>query len=140
MSREEDEQRPSPGFKVEDRRRFSETGDARPEAEDRTAAPVPETAPSKPEALPAGNEPGAEEISFSSFIMGLTTQALVHLGEIPDPMTKQTIADLGAARQLIDILGLLQQKTSGNLDKTESELLQGMLYDLRLRFVERAKR
>ncbi|HVM98500.1 MAG TPA: DUF1844 domain-containing protein [Candidatus Acidoferrales bacterium] len=141
MSREEDEQR-TPAFKVEDRRRFSETGEARAEAPD--AAPG---AADKPAALsePApnfemGDAPETEDLNFSSFIVGLTTQALVHLGEIPDPISKQVAADLSAARQMIDILGLLQQKTRGNLDKTESDLLDGMLYDLRLRFVERTKR
>lgn len=137
MSREEDEQA-SQGFKVEDRRRFSETGEARPGAVDAAASTPAQPEPANAPPPSATQHP--DELTFSSFIMGLTTQVLVHLGEIPDPITKQSSADLAAARQLIDILGLLQQKTHGNLDETESELLQGMLYDLRLRFVERAKR
>ena len=80
------------------------------------------------------------ELNFSTFIISLSTQAFVLLGEIPDPLTKESRADLGAARQMIDILGIVQEKTRGNLDKAESELLEGLLYDLRLRFVERARR
>ena len=143
MSHEEDQQ-PKRGFKVEDRRRFSETGDVLP---DRAEADTPaahgdfrpvterESAPS-----PTRDEAPPTELNFSTFVISLSTQALAHLGEIPDPFTKQTTMDLGAARQMIDILGILRDKTKGNLDSVESNLLEGLLYDLRLRFVERSKR
>ncbi|OFV89813.1 MAG: hypothetical protein A3J75_03555 [Acidobacteria bacterium RBG_16_68_9] len=78
-------------------------------------------------------------MNFSTFVLSLSTQALAHLGEIPHPVEGTTTVDLNAARQLIDILGLLREKTRGNLDKTEESLLQNILYDLRMRYVERSR-
>jgi hypothetical protein len=126
------------GFKVEDRRRFSETGDPRTESVD-GAAPS-----AHPDAQPPGGEnPAAEppfEMSFSTFILSLSTQALAHLGEIPHPVDARVTVDLGAAKQLIDILGILERKTTGNLDATESNLLEHVLYDLRIKYVECVRR
>ena len=79
-------------------------------------------------------DPG--EMSFSTFVIGLTTQALMHLGEIADPMQQEVGRDLPAAKQMIDLLGILRDKTKGNLDQAEEQLLDSMLYDLRMRFVE----
>ncbi len=79
------------------------------------------------------------DLNFSTFIISLSTQALAHLGEIPNPIDRQLAVDLGAAKQLIDILGILKDKTKGNLDKPETDLLDGLLYDLRIRYVERVR-
>ncbi len=79
------------------------------------------------------------EMSFSTFVIGLTTQALMHLGEIADPLQLETGRDLPAAKQMIDLLGILREKTKGNLDQAEEQLLDSMLYDLRMRFVEVAR-
>ena len=76
------------------------------------------------------------EMTFSTFVIGLTTQALMHLGEIADPTQPQMAADLPAAKQMIDLLGILREKTKGNLDDAETQLLDSMLYDLRIRYVE----
>ncbi len=76
------------------------------------------------------------EMSFSTFVMGLTTQALMHLGEIPDPVDQRVMHDLPAAKQMIDLLGILRDKTKGNLDAAEEQLLGEVLYDLRMRYVE----
>jgi hypothetical protein len=73
-------------------------------------------------------------------VISLCTQALAHLGEIPDPATGTISADLTGARQLIDILAMLQEKTRGNLDADESSLLEQALYDLRIKYVEHAQR
>ena len=126
------------GFTVKDRRRFSETGDVR----DPAAAPSPEppardsepsrTAPPEPPAEPVPGEP----VTFSTFVLGLSTQALLHLGEIPNPVTGAVETDLEAARQVIDILGMLAQKTRNNLEPSEQSLLESALYDLRMRYVE----
>lgn len=92
---------------------------------------------------PPGAEPedvSAEEINFPNFILSLMTQALMHMGEIPDPMTQQVHRDLGLAKQTIDLIGLLEQKTKGNLSKDEEHLMSEVLYRLRLQFVEVAKR
>jgi hypothetical protein len=78
--------------------------------------------------------------SLASFVFSLSTQALVHLGEVPDPIDGTAHTNLEAARQIIDILAILAEKTRGNLDEAESSLLESALYDLRMRFVDRARR
>jgi hypothetical protein len=145
MSTDEENQEKR-GFKVEDRRRFSESGEARPEGPDGTppestatgAAAVDADAGAAAEA-PA-SEPPPLDLNFSTFVISLSTQALAHLGEIANPIDRSMAVDLGAAKQLIDILGILKDKTKGNLDATEAGLLDNMLYDLRLRYVERVRR
>ena len=124
------------GFKVEDRRRFSETGEPRPEPPDSAQAAPP---PQPGGAATAAPAPPEWEINFSTFVISLSTQALAHLGEIPHPLDNQTTVDLGGAKQLIDILGILKDKTKGNLDESEGALLNHVLYDLRLKYVERAR-
>ncbi len=132
-----DEQEHSRGFKVEDRRRFSESGEVRDAAAE-APAPPPTEAPA-PEAPPTSTgEAAGPEINFATFIISLSTQALANLGEIPDPLERSTRIDLPAARQIIDILGLLRDKTTGNLDEAERALLDAALYDLRMKYVERA--
>jgi hypothetical protein len=81
----------------------------------------------------------APEITFGTFVVGLSTQALVHLGEIPDPLSGQPSADLPAAQQLIDIIAILKEKTRGNLDRDEDSLLETILFELRMKYVERAR-
>ncbi|MFZ0886935.1 MAG: DUF1844 domain-containing protein [Candidatus Binataceae bacterium] len=135
------------GFKVDDRRRFSPEGELKPEHRQSEAEPVPAQQAPKAEAPPHQEEAGAHpqahealsEMTFSAFIVGLSTQALVHLGEIPDPVTGKPSRDLPGAQQLIDILGLLQQKTEGNLDADELHLLDTILFDLRMKYVEIAR-
>ena len=77
----------------------------------------------------------ARPLDFSTFLLSLGTSALVQLGEAPDPTDGLAGPDLEAARQTIDLLGLLEVKTAGNLDTGEARLLKNLLYDLRLRFV-----
>jgi hypothetical protein len=69
--------------------------------------------------------------------MGLSTQTLMHLGEIPDPIDKKMEADFEGAKQMIDILGILEKKTQGNLESDEKALMENVLYDLRLRYVQK---
>ena len=121
-------------FKVEDRRRFSETGEPRADA----PATAAETASSPPPEQPAAAEQPAA-LTFLTFVLGLSTEALAYLGEMPHPLTRQVQTDLPAAQHFIDILGLLQEKTRGNLDQGEAELLERVLYDLRLKYVERVR-
>ena len=144
-----DESGREPSFKVQDRRRFSATGDAREEvAEEKSpaaAAAASEPAARAPDATaPLGDEPAAgpeagAEITFASFVFSLSTQTLVHLGEVPDPTDGSARVNLEAARQIIDILAMLLEKTRGNLDPAEGTLLDSALYDLRMRYVDRAR-
>mgnify|MGYP000377741988 CR=1 FL=1 len=75
-------------------------------------------------------------ITFSTFILSLNTAALVHLGELPDPLTKEKRVDLVLAKQVIDTLEMLREKTKGNLTPEEEELFKSILFDLKLRFVK----
>jgi hypothetical protein len=104
--------------------------------------------------MTASTEPKAEEgsktgdksnlelprIDFSTFVVSLSTSALYSLGLAANPETGQVEApNLELARQAIDTLELLQEKTRGNLDAEEYKLLESLLYDLHLRFVESRK-
>jgi hypothetical protein len=79
-------------------------------------------------------------VTFLGFILSLAHTAAVHFGDVPDPVSGQTIpANLPAAQQMIDILSLLEEKTRGNLTAEERQFLDQILYELRLRYVEAGK-
>jgi len=130
MEQDKEERR---GFQVKDRRRFSETGEARSEASEEPAPASP--AASEPSSPPHPSAP-EEPVTFSTFVLSLSTQALLHLGEIADPVSGAVERDLGAAKHVIDILAILGEKTRNNLEPDEQALLDSMLYDLRMRYVE----
>jgi hypothetical protein len=75
-------------------------------------------------------------IDFSTFVLSLSHSALVSLGDAPNPIDGRRDENLPMARQTIDLLALLEEKTSGNLTGEEERVLQQALYDLRLRYVE----
>ena len=111
------------GFKVVDRR-----GSAGEQAQEHEApAEEPRAAKGSGAPLPA--------IDFATFVMSLGSSALYHLGELEGGER-----NLALAKQTIDILGMLEEKTRGNLTDDEARLLQHLLYDLRLKFVEARKR
>jgi hypothetical protein len=79
----------------------------------------------------------ASTINFVAFVLSLAHTAAVHFGDVPDPVSGQTSpANLPAAQQMIDILALLEEKTRGNLTAEERQLLEQVLFELRMRFVE----
>jgi hypothetical protein len=89
-----------------------------------------------------GREPGGDEdgLPFAAFVLSLVHTAAVHFGDVPDPHSGQpSEQNLPAAEQMIDILTLLERKTRGNLTAEERQLLDQVLYELRLRFVEAQK-
>jgi hypothetical protein len=80
------------------------------------------------------------QISFVAFVYSLASNAAVHFGDLPDPMTnEQRPPDLDAAAQLIDLLVMLEEKTRGNLTAEERQLLETVIFELRMRFVEAKK-
>ena len=81
----------------------------------------------------------AQTPDLTALFLMLAQSAHLHLGDATDPSARDIPQDLDQARYLIDLLALLQEKTNGNRSQKESELLEGLLYDLRLRFVEKAK-
>jgi len=79
------------------------------------------------------------EVTFSAFIMSLNTSILFHLGELADPATGRTTVDFDLARNAIDTLVMLEQKTKGNLSRDEEGLLKSIVYDSKIRFVKAVK-
>jgi hypothetical protein len=79
------------------------------------------------------------ELNFSAFVISLASSAAVHFGDLADASTgERQPPNLPAAKQMIDLLSLMEQKTKGNLDADEQQLLTQVLYELRLRFVQAA--
>ena len=132
------------GFKVHDKRRFTGEGEAREEQATGETQEPGEAPPSEPKPEP-GAQPGRapqdrrEElpsINFSTFIISLSTQALMHLGEMSNPLTGEMEKDVSVAKQTIDIIGMLSEKSKGNLDENEEQLVREVLYNLRMSYVE----
>jgi hypothetical protein len=77
------------------------------------------------------------ELTFTSFVISLASTAAIHFGDIPDPISGEKSApNLEGAAQMIEILSLLDQKTRGNLTAEERQVLEQVLFELRMRFVE----
>jgi len=121
------------GFTVSDRRGAAREGS--PSAE---PTPHPSTAASAedaPEEIPTPSNHGPD---FSGLLLSLASSALVHLGA-PAPDGNTSPVNLPRAQEMIDLLGVLEEKTQGNLTPDESALLGNILYTLRLRYVEHAR-
>jgi hypothetical protein len=118
------------GFTVKDKRTFDSEGKVREKfkkaekegakEERKRSAPLP-------------------EVNFSTFLLSLSSSTLLHLGEVADPQSGEKKKDLALAKQSIDIMSLLKDKTKGNLTQEEGKLLDHLLYDLRMRFVNASK-
>jgi uncharacterized protein DUF1844 len=78
-------------------------------------------------------------VDFATFVLSLSHSALVHLGEAPNPETGAVVKNLALARQTIDLIAMLEEKTKGNLAGDEERLVGQILFDLRMRFVELSK-
>ena len=77
------------------------------------------------------------DLSFTAFVLSLASTAAIHFGDLPDPVSGKPLEpNLDGASQIIEILGLLDQKTRGNLTAEERQVLEQVLYELRMRFVE----
>ena len=125
-------------IKVIDRRQFTREGE-------RIAGetPPPESAGASPEPPTQVDPPGASEDvpggpDFGTLVMSLFNTAMIYLGEIDDPAKEPHPVDLPAAREAIDMLGMLREKTSGNLTPEERHLLDTLLYKLRMDFTQKA--
>lgn len=130
-------------FIIKDKRMFAE-GD--PEKQDQEAKEEA-TKPSKEEVKVSESEEAAApeedktdfqlpKINFATFIFSLNSSVLVQLGLIDDPVTGKKTKHLPLAKQTIDILGMLEEKTRGNLTKDEENMLKNILYDLRMIYVK----
>jgi hypothetical protein len=135
MDKEQEEQQ---GFRVTDKRGFSEDSEAHnpdvAEKENEKAKSFSHGPEEKQEAPPR------PPIDFPSYILSYYTQGLVLLGEVPNPYTNKKEEDVEAARHTVDILSMLQEKTKGNLGKDEEQLLDSVLYELRMKFMAKTSR
>ncbi|MDR3038263.1 MAG: DUF1844 domain-containing protein [Candidatus Adiutrix sp.] len=123
-------------FVVNDRRLFSKDGRINAEAETRTPErPAEGEAETRAPERPAGAF-GLPAPTFPSLLVGLATSALIHLGENPESGPAPPEVNLPAAKHAIDLLGVLKAKTKGNLESEEEALLETLLYDLRLKYVQ----
>ena len=144
-------------FVVKDRRIFSQDDEARsdddnkkedaasgqPDAENRdgaaeTSSPADAAPDETAQAADEAEEESAQfpEINFPTFVASLNASALVHLGVIEDPASGSKTKNLPMAKQTIDILSMLEEKTEGNLSPDEKNMLQNILYDLRILYVK----
>jgi hypothetical protein len=153
-------QQDEPTFKVTDRRLFNADGSPRdlpPEEQPQTKVEEPvaaATAPAKEQAKPEPEAPAsappeeAEEefseedmaaardpASFISFVMSIASNAASSLGMMEHPVTHQREVDVELGKHWIDILGMLQKKTAGNLTSQEKRMIEGLLADLRMQYV-----
>jgi hypothetical protein len=119
----------------EDKKGFTVT-DRRMKAEEEKACDKDQKA--KSDAQQPASEP-LPEMTFASFLISLNTSALMHLGLLPDLATRQLEKNPELARQTIDLIGILKEKTRNNLSQEEEDLLNNLLYDLRLKFVDICK-
>ena len=138
-----DEEKNEKGFVIKDRRHFDESGTARAQEDKKEEPqPAPEMKDETREASSTQGIPGEQkdeqipEINFVSFIYSLATTAFYHFGDFPDPATNKTARNLPAAKQTIDILNILKNKTQGNLEQTEKQMLEDILYELQMRYVK----
>jgi hypothetical protein len=139
------------GFTVTDRRSFAGTEPAPASAKEGQVAPAAqqegdgEGGGDDAEGDMAAGERGAADASsfpavdFHTFVLSLGSSALLHLGELEHPEGGEVEKDLPLAKHTIDILSMLEQKTKGNLTSAEEKLIESLLYDLRLRYVNASK-
>jgi hypothetical protein len=120
-----------PGFTVKDKRSFDSQGKVKEEFRKAEKEEEKEKEKEKEKGVPH-----LPEVNFSSFLLSLSSSSLLHLGEIADPQSGEKKKDLALAKQSIDIISLLKDKTKGNLTQEEENLLDHLLYDLRMRFVK----
>lgn len=139
-------------YKVVDKRSFTPEGEERaPETQGEPPTPTPtveerlrekEQRRRAREAARTGTPPPPPDnaalprIDFTTFVISLAHSAAIHLGAAPHPETGETHADLALAKETIDILSMLEEKTRGNLTPPEKEFFESLLFDLRIRFVE----
>ena len=81
-----------------------------------------------------------DQLTFSTFILSLSTSVLVSLGELPDPLKNEESLNLPLAKQTISLIEMLMEKTKANLTEEEDRLISNILYDLRMKYVETAKK
>ena len=106
------------------------TDNAVPQSKPAAGLHAPSSAPDEREGMP--------EAKFDLFVSGLAMEALIALGDMPHPVTRRQSANLQQAKYLIDVLGIIEEKTRGNLSVDEGKLLEDALYQLRMRYLSKS--
>lgn len=123
------------GFTVRDRRTVSPDGQAESSGPQQPG-PEQQKPPEEQKAKPRAEASPLPEMDFTTFVLSLAATAQIGLGFLPDPHAGQTAQNLPAAKQMIDVLGMLKEKTKGNLGPDEQTLLETVLADLRMLYVK----
>jgi hypothetical protein len=133
MENDKKDEEQEKGFVVKDKR-FSAKKEEKEESKINEEGKFEET--------PRDDTPAQEallpEIDFTHFILSLSSSALIQLGEIQDPFTQKSAKNLPSAKQTIDLIGMLKDKTKGNLTPEEEKVIDYVLYDLRMRYIKAA--
>ena len=124
------------GFTVNDRRSLDEKGEVKDNEPDKKASEENAQEQTQKKTAPS---PPLPEADITSLIFSLSTSALFHFGDIPDPETGKKTVDLSLAKHAIDTISMLQEKTTGNLTEEEQKFTESVLADLRWRFVKASK-
>ncbi len=127
------------GFRITDKRFSAKTDDLKetpPIQEKKPESGSKEEKKRTEEGQQARREKALPEINFITFVISLSSQAMLCFGDFPDPVTRKTEKNLPLAKQTIDILSMLQEKSKGNLNPEEHQLLENVLYELRMRYIK----
>jgi hypothetical protein len=133
MGNEKKDEEQEKAFVVKDKRfsaKKEEKGESQIKEEGKIVGTSQEDISAQEEPLP--------EVDFTNFIFSLSTSVLIQLGEIQDPFTQKSAKNLPLAKQTIDLIGMLKEKTKGNLTPEEERVIEYVLYDLRMRYVKAA--
>lgn len=133
MGNEKKDEEQEKAFVVKDKRfsaKKEEKGESQIKGEGKIVGTSQEDISAQEEPLP--------EVDFTNFIFSLSTSVLIQLGEIQDPFTQKSAKNLPLAKQTIDLIGMLKEKTKGNLTPEEERVIEYVLYDLRMRYVKAA--
>ncbi len=130
-------------FIIKDKRFFAQENEENKDQKDKADTKRPKEEEIKAKASENGGpspkaeaEPRLPKINFPTFIFSLNSSCLVQLGLLEDPASGVKTKNLALAKQTIDILGMLEEKTRGNLTKDEENMLKNILYDLRIIYVK----
>ena len=128
-------------IKVEDKRHFDREGNpVRTEQESEQKPAQSQEAKSPPKEEPSPSKTATpEKIDFIAVLFSYVHTALIYLGDMDDPVKKGPAENLEGARQMIEILELMEQKTKGNLTQQEHQYLESALFDLRMRYMQKSK-
>jgi hypothetical protein len=128
-----DSEQKTGNFTVTDRRAFDPSGEPKsePSAASQKPAEVPRATPAQPRSLPPAD--------FGTLVLSLGSSAVMYLGQSDEPDGQKPPRNLPMAKHAIDLLTVLEEKTQGNLSSEEGQILESLLFDLRLRYVEALK-